>query len=197
MLELLSLIYACSAPASPSHAPSLTLSPPPSLSLPLSLFLSRFVHIIYAHCKNLSPPERLRHICFCGFSLTAQHNPTPSAPQPRSVPPLFPLQPYPNRVDWSKRLLLRLSWILALDSVDLAQSPFVLHCDTHTHTNTCLRMCVCVFCHKFNMTCIIFRRRGTNKLCSAVGVVVVVFALSSAISCVNCGRGCGCDCEGF
>lgn len=118
-----------------------------------------------------------------------------TAPPP--VPPLSPLQPYPNRVDWSKRLLLRLSWILALDSVDLAQSPFVLHCDTHTHTNTCLRMCVCVFCHKFNMTCIIFRRRGTNKLCPAVGVVVVVFALSSSISCVNCGRGCGCDCEGF
>lgn len=32
LLELLSLIYACSAPASPSHAPSLTL-PPPSISL--------------------------------------------------------------------------------------------------------------------------------------------------------------------
>lgn len=145
MLELLSLIYACSAPASPSHAPSLTLSPPLSLSLPLSLFLSRFVHIIYAHCKNLSPPERLRHICFCGFSLTAQHNPTPSAPQPH--PPsrhLTALQPYPNRVDWSKRLLLRLSWILALDSVDLAQSPFVLHCDTHTHKHLSLCVCFCV-----------------------------------------------------
>lgn len=173
----------------------LSLSPPLSLSLPLSLFLSRFVHIIYAHCKNLSPPERLRHICFCGFSLTAQQ----PYPECSSAPPLSPLQPYPNRVDWSKRLLLRLSWILALDSVDLALSPFVLHCDTHTHTNTCLRMCVCVFCHKFNMTCIIFRRRGTNKLCPAVGVVVVavVVASSSTISCVNCGRGCGCDCEGF
>lgn len=71
-----------------AHTLPLSLSPPPSLSLPLSLFLSRFVHIIYAHCKNLSPPERLRHICFCGFSLTALHNPTPCAPQPR--PPCRP-----------------------------------------------------------------------------------------------------------
>lgn len=74
----------------------LSLSPPPrSLSLPLSLFLSRFVHIIYAHCKNLSPPERLRHICFCGFSLTAQHNPTPSAPQPRPRPAPLPSSTLP------------------------------------------------------------------------------------------------------
>lgn len=119
-----------------------------------------------------------------------QHsNPTPLHPAP---------VPYPNRVDWSKRLFLRQSWILALDSVDLAQSPFVLHVDTHTHTQALVSECVlvCVFCHKFNMTCIIFRRRGTNKLCPAVGVVVV--APSSIISCVNCGRGCGydSDCEG-
>lgn len=129
---------------------TLPLSVSPSLSLPLSLFLSRFVHIIYAHCKNLSPPERLRHICFCGFSLTAQHNPEcSSAPPP--VPPLSALRPYPNRVDWSKRLLLRLSWILALDSVDLAQSPFVLHCDTHTHTHKHLSPHVCV-CFAINLT---------------------------------------------
>lgn len=74
-----------------------------------------------------------------------QHsNPTPLHPAP---------VPYPNRVDWSKRLFLRQSWILALDSVDLAQSPFVLHVDTHTHTSTCLCMCVCVcVCFVINLT---------------------------------------------
>lgn len=93
----LEYLYADALSTCSSCFPSFTLVPllPLPRWLPLSLFLilylslslsARFVHVIYAHCKNLSPPERLRHICFCGFSLTAQQPYPPSAP--------LSLQPY-------------------------------------------------------------------------------------------------------
>lgn len=101
----LEYLYADALSTCSSCFPSFTLAPllPLPRWLPLSLILSlfpslpfsttlsaRFVLVIYAHCKNLSPPERLRHICFCGFSLTAQQPyprvPLSTAPLPLTVP---------------------------------------------------------------------------------------------------------------
>lgn len=129
----------------------LSLSPPLSLSLvaPFPLPFSLCSHNLCSLQELIPARETAAYLFLWVLAYSTTLPRVLLSPAP--VPPLFPLQPYPNRVDWSKRLLLRLSWILALDSVDLAQSPFVLHCDTHTHTQTLVSACVCV-CFVINLT---------------------------------------------
>lgn len=157
----LEYLYADALSTCSSCFPSFTLVPllPLPRTLPLSLSPVAPFPLPFSLCSHnlcslqeLIPARETAAYLFLWVLAYSTAQPYPecsSAPPP--VPPLSPLQPYPNRVDWSKRLLLRLSWILDLDSVDLAQSPFVLHCDTHTHTQTLVSACVCV-CFVINLT---------------------------------------------